>query len=414
MDRRNFLKTMTAGSAATLMTASAAPLLADISATEIPKGGATDQSQSAQALNEFLALLAEVHQRYLSPEYGNEEAEEQARGRRFLAHALQTAFQLHFEADPLHPSWVRFVNPSQKILGDNPDALYFTAPVSPQHRYRIRGNLRKADYTSFTVEAGTADGGISTRLLSTLNDTQFDAKPDGSYELIAGGPRLARNWLELPADAGSITTRHYFEWEHPAAADPNLHIPLIIETLDISAPPPTPDDTSIAASWRRVARFFHAVTLAMPMNDLSIMPPFISRNVNQFTLPDQKTGNHATGFAAADNVYLMTNYELAPDEALVMSGRFPQCRFASVVLFNRFGQTYDYVNRRISLNRRQTKYEADGSFRMIIAHQDPGVPNWLDTEGRQKGQIFWRFQLAEDAIQPVETKVVKISSLGRD
>ena len=44
-------------------------------------------------------------------------------------------------------------------------------------------------------------------------------------------------------------------------------------------------------------------------------------------------------------------------------------------------QTGDYLHRQVSLNRKQTKPEPDGSFRIVVAAEDPGVPNWLDTEG---------------------------------
>jgi hypothetical protein len=54
------------------------------------------------------------------------------------------------------------------------------------------------------------------------------------------------------------------------------------------------------------------------------------------------------------------------------------------VLWNRFMQTYDYAHRRVSLNRKQTKLERDGSFRIVIAHSDPGVPNWIDAEGASR------------------------------
>jgi len=29
----------------------------------------------------------------------------------------------------------------------------------------------------------------------------------------------------------------------------------------------------------------------------------------------------------------------------------------------------------------------------VIAHEDPGVPNWLDTGGHREGTIFWRYLL---------------------
>ena len=107
----------------------------------------------------------------------------------------------------------------------------------------------------------------------------------------------------------------------------------------------------------------------------------------------------------------MAPWFLKPDEALVMRGRWPECRFANVVLWNQLMQTLDYRFRRVSFNRKQTTLEEDGSFKIVLAHQDPGVPNWLDTEGRMLGLIFWRFQLAEGPIEPVTTEVVKLADL---
>lgn len=35
--------------------------------------------------------------------------------------------------------------------------------------------------------------------------------------------------------------------------------------------------------------------------------------------------------------------------------------------------------------RRRGSPDAVGSIRFVIAHRDPGVPNWLDTAGHQRG-----------------------------
>jgi hypothetical protein len=75
-------------------------------------------------------------------------------------------------------------------------------------------------------------------------------------------------------------------------------------------------------------------------------------------------------------------------------------------------QSYDFVNRQISLNRNQIEYEKDGSFKMVVAHEDPGVPNWLDTEGRGTGQIYWRYVFPTQTPQRVKTKLVKLASLS--
>ncbi len=50
---------------------------------------------------------------------------------------------------------------------------------------------------------------------------------------------------------------------------------------------------------------------------------------------------------------------------------------------------------------------------MILAHQDPGLPNWLDTEGRSSGTVYWRFLLPEGDIVTPKAKVVKFSELSK-
>jgi hypothetical protein len=44
-----------------------------------------------------------------------------------------------------------------------------------------------------------------------------------------------------------------------------------------------------------------------------------------------------------------------------------------------------------SLNHRLAFRNADGKIRVVIANRDPGVANWLDTEGRSSvvGTIRW-------------------------
>ena len=80
-------------------------------------------------------------------------------------------------------------------------------------------------------------------------------------------------------------------------------------------------------------------------------------------------------------------------------------------LWNRFQQTYDYGSRPVSLNRAQTETDGDGRFTMILAHEDPGKPNWLDTEGRPFGMVFWRFFLAEGEVETPEARVVPLAEL---
>jgi hypothetical protein len=52
-------------------------------------------------------------------------------------------------------------------------------------------------------------------------------------------------------------------------------------------------------------------------------------------------------------------------------------------------------------------------FRMVLAHRDPHVPNWLDTEGRPAGQLFWRFFLPDGDLQAPQTQVVLFNEIAR-
>ena len=219
--------------------------------------------------------------------------------------------------------------------------------------------------------------------------------------------------MRLDPDAGSITTRHYFEWQRCAALDPNLHIPLTIEPLEDPGPPPVPDDAAVAANIRRAITFLRSVTVDWGHNP---MPPgaiaWVSAEPNVFTNPPDHDGNVGIGYAATDINYRSARWQLAPDEALEIRGRWPRCAFANIVLFNNHMQTPNYDRRLVSLNRVQTTVDADGTWRMILAHADPGLPNWLDTRGLEHGTMFWRFMMPTEPLTQLETRVVKFSELS--
>lgn len=368
-------------------------------------------SETRKALHELIDLLRDVDQRYLSPEWNLTSDADVAEGARSVMHILQGGLASHFEDDPDHPTFRKIVSPTRKFTGDNPDAIYYEAPVRGGLVYRVRGKMAGAVYVSITVETGPRDGTMGTGTNGVINDTMFDVAADGSFEIAIGGPAKARNWLALPDDANRLTTRHYFEEERFGAADDLRAVPLSIEIVGGERRPvETPNDGSIAAGIRRVAGFVRARTLGMPPMANREQPAFVSRQPNVFA-PPVKPGQ--LGLAAFDAAYSLAPYVIGPDQALVMTGRWPRCRSGYVCLWTRHQMTYDYVNRKVGLNRKQTKLEADGSFRIVLAHRDPGVPNWLDSEGRPFGLVFWRFFLPEGEIETPQTKVVPFAEVAR-
>ena len=368
----------------------------------------TIETDSRLALGEFIALLQEIDERWCGPQWNLQSPEDIAGSHRALMHILESSLVGFFEQEPGRPDFRRITTPSRKLTGDNGDAIYFDAPVSGEHTYVIHGNLNGAAYFSLTVEEGTAEGHMATGTAGILNDEGLEIDSNGNFTLYLGGESRETNWLPLTPTASRLTTRHYFEQETPAACDPALEPRMSIECLTATEAPPPPDDASIAAGIRRVCNVMRSRTLEMPPLANSEPPPFVSLTPNAFP-PPVTPGSF--GFAAVDAHYSMAPYFLGPDEALVITGHWPDCRFGNVCLWNRFQQTFDYISGNASLNRAQTVSEKDGSFRMIIAHEDPGLPNWLNTEGNPFGLVFWRFFLASSEVETPTAEVVKLTSL---
>jgi hypothetical protein len=367
-------------------------------------------TETRTAFRELLALLGEVDRRWASAEWNLVGEADVIAAHRALLHMLEGGLLTFFETDASRPRFERIVSPTRKFTGDNPDAIYYDAAVHPAYEYVVRGRIDGAVYVSITVECDTEDGRMASRTGGVISDTGFDVDADGRFVIRLGGTPAERNWLGLAEGASRITTRHYYENKTPAAADPTRHAALEIDVVRPGPPPPPPDDASVARGIRRVARFVESRTLGMPPMVRSTPPPFVSLVPNQFPAP-VRPGDH--GLAAVDAVYSMAPYFIGPDEALVMTGRWPRCRYGNVALWTRFMQTLDYANRPVSRNRAQTTLELDGSFRIVLAHRDPGHPNWIDTEGRPYGLVFWRFMLAEGAVETPRAHVVPFASVAR-
>ena len=410
---------------------------------------------SRRALHELIDLLGEVDRRWVSPEWNLHTADDVVGAHRALMHYLQWGLVGLFERDPAAPRFHRIVAPDRKLLGDNPDAVYFDAPISADHAYRVTGETKGATYVSITVESGEAWGSMDNQVVGVLNDESFDIDADGRFEILLGGEPRQRNWLALPEGAGSISTRHYFEDATHAAADParvpTMRIEVVpgggdldgnpvipggsLADLDgnpvipggspadhdrtpattggtssapATTPPPRPSDATVAAGIRRVAGLVRELTVDRPPTGQSQPRSWISRVPNEFP-PPGKPGD--LGLAAFDAAYAMAPFLIGPDEALVIRARWPQCRYANVCLWNRHLQTFDYASRSISLNRAQTVADADGRFTAVISHTDPGTPNWLDTEGRPFGIVYWRFMLPEGEIETPQAEVIPLSDL---
>ena len=113
---------------------------------------------------------------------------------------------------------------------------------------------------------------------------------------------------------------------------------------------------------------------------------------NQLHFPDPE--HHRLVGGDPNIVFQLGAWELGRDDALVIDVTPPVCAYWNFQLGNIWAECLD-KRRRISVNHVTAAYEPDGSVRLVVAHRDPGHPNWIDTAGHSHGIMGMRWVRAE-------------------
>ena len=132
--------------------------------------------------------------------------------------------------------------------------------------------------------------------------------------------------------------------------------------------------------------------------------------VNELPRFSQDVSNAAGG--DPNIAYFHSYWRLAPDEALVIEAQPPECDAWNFQLDNHWLESLDYRYYTVHVNQFTAKYRSDGSVRVVVAHRDPGVPNWINTVGHDCGVMSWRWIRAKSHPQP-STRVVKLADVKK-
>ena len=327
------------------------------------------------------------------------DAFQRAEGYRYLTRLLRAALETFVEdADPQAPELLRTCHETIKMGADNPDNYYQNAPINGKYEYRITGQRGTVHYLGFGTQEGNygATGSLDTSGYLDAADLKIDA--DGRFEIAVSAEKRPGNWLPMTAKSRTLVVRQTFldrKTERPAA--------LKIERMGGKhAPRPlTPQaiDRGLVASARFVdgcARLFNQWAHGF------------QARVNELPLFDPKVATAAGGVPHI--AYYHGYWRLQPDEALVIEVKPPTCDYWNFQLNNHWMESLDYRYHPISINRHSAELRADGSVRVIVAHRDPGLGNWIDTVGHVEGTMCWRWVRAKEHPQPA-TRVVKLEDL---
>jgi len=122
-------------------------------------------------------------------------------------------------------------------------------------------------------------------------------------------------------------------------------------------------------------------------------PEFSRTRIESLTPANALTSPRKVGHTGGLTGRLMVagHFDLAPDEALLIKAWPTEATYQGIQLGHHWWESLDYANRQSSLTAEQAKPSSDGAFYFVISERDPGVANWLDTEGFHRGVIMMRF-----------------------
>jgi hypothetical protein len=361
----------------------------------------TQKVVDGTAWREFCALLADAGESILA-EGNPADPFDRAEGFRMLTRLLRGALESHIEHKrPETPRLICTCHETIKIVAENPDNHYLAASLDGKYDYRIWGTRGEAKWISFNLFSGAGFGGGGPGTGATLHEEQMQIQPDGSFEVIISQREHEGNWLRSEPDTRSLAIRQTFlDKRHQQHAD------LQIERLGAEGATPEPFSPKELHDGLVIVGHYVKIVAGIGAQWATRQ----ARWPNQFT--DQAEDELTDKFKDPQIKWHQAYYDLADDEALVVEATPPACDYWMIALHNHWMETLDYVHHQATLNCHSAQLEPDGSVRFIVAHRDPGLPNWLDTAGHNRGTVGVRW-VGPDVIDVLpSTRIVKTSQLA--
>jgi hypothetical protein len=330
--------------------------------------------------SQLLALLA-------NPDDPQAEAEAERLFWMTLASGWFTAF-----ADPDLPDFVPAVNTHLNCIGTNPDFIYGTASIDGNGSYLLTGERGDGLFLLMDIAAGGF--GVMDELGASLGTLDFDKlslDEEGRFSLLLSAEKpddWAGDWRNLDPSTRTLSLRQAsYDWGVGREAR------IAIERTDKAHLP----------------RRWPAQEIAKRLTALAAYPKRLSGMAMGFIKAQRDKGlwnalehdDWAGKGGVQGQHYYQGLFRLEPGQVLLLETELPEkVRYWNVQLSDMLWNSVDWMNRQSSLNGGQAQIDCDGKFRCVIALDDPGVPNWLDTGGNSEGAIMLRWTEASSGPKP--------------
>jgi hypothetical protein len=353
------------------------------------------------AWDAFCDALKRAGQQILRPEAPADDLT-RAEGFRYLSRLARGGLESFLEfGDPRFPAFYSLSHETLKIGADNPDNLYQNARIDGRLTYRITGTRGTVHYLGLSTKAGGYGSTGALAPTGFLDSTTLRVERDGTFTVTVSATPHDGNWLPMTADSAMLIVRQTF-----ADRRNERRAELRIERVGADDRPEPLTTAALAEKLGGAARFVDATAglFADWARDFAAHPNALPRQ-------DQARYQRAGGDPSIH--YYHGYWALGPDEALVVHvPRIPPCDAWNFQLNNYWMESLDYRWHRIHVNAHTAVANADGSVTIVVAHRDPGRPNWLDTAGHDVGTMCFRWIGAREIVDP-ETRVERADASRR-
>jgi hypothetical protein len=313
-----------------------------------------------------------------------------------------------------------------------PDIYYHaTAGLAPGATYELTGTLGKGtEALAIATEAITGSTAVSKESLEL--DHNLIVNPDGTFTVDIGPtePTGAVNFINdtdatTNGDASLLIRDVLGDW---AQGPGSISIHCVSDCPAFFAIPSTglfPGADGSAAELGSLAGTSSGQVTSVDslLTTLftafsNIVGPFNQENMglakvagidlapNTMSALAPETSVFATGLPSA--VVSGGNFDLDPDQALIVQVPDVPSGYSGIELMNVFGAALPYTLAQTTLNNTTAFADPDGYTYYVVSATNPGVANWLDSSGVNSGEIFARFENLPDGSDPIGLPVTTV------